>query len=519
MANTAAISRLRLVYGLCMPLAVLLGFFLADPHQQSTVAVVGMVLAVLCAPLLIKWHHPLLILSWNASVAPAFLPGNPSLWMLLAVPALILALAARSTDANRRFVAPAVIIWPLAVLLGIVVLTAMLTGGVGLQALGSQQFGGKAYFYIALAVVGFLALISCGIPSERSGLYTAMFFLPGLTALMGNLIYLAGPKAYGLFDFFPATWAIGQAVATERVGAQAGSARIGGFTEASVLFLCFLLARHGMRGLFDLTRPWRLCLLVAAFVGVLYAGYRSALILFGLVVVLVFLLEGLHRTRLLAGALLAACLLGVVVLEFLPSMPYVVQRSLAFLPVRVDPSVRADVQDSTRWRVEMWRDVISEVPQYLLVGKGYGINPRELDVAIQGRGRGQMPLWSVAAVAGNYHNGPLSVLMPLGGAGLLAFLWLLLAGFRVLHRHCRHGDPQLRFINQLLLGYYLARVILFLAVFGCFHSDLAVFLGLIGFGLCLNATLWHQPTLVAGREQLPQLQQSDLGQLPMNTSP
>jgi hypothetical protein len=130
-----------------------------------------------------------------------------------------------------------------------------------------------------------------------------------------------------------------------------------------------------------------------------------------------------------------------------------------------------------------------------------------------------MPLWSVAAVAGNYHNGPLSVLMPLGGAGLLAFLWLLLAGFKVLLRHCRHGDPQLRFINQLLLGYYLARVILFLAVFGCFHLDLAVFLGLIGFGLCLNATLWHQPTLVAGREQLPQLQQSDLGQLPMNTIP
>lgn len=519
MANTAAISRLQLIYGLCLPLAVLLGFFLADPHQQSTVAVVGMVLAVLCSPLLIKWHHPLLVLSWNASVAPAFLPGSPSLWMLLAVPALVLALAARSTDANRRFVAPAVIVWPLAVLVGIVGLTAMLTGGVGLRALGSMQVGGKAYLYIALAVAGFLVLISRGIPSERSGLYTAMFFLPGLTAAMGNLIYFIGPKAYGLFEFFPATWAVGQAVATERVGAQAGSARIGGFTEASVLFLCFLLARHGVRGLLDLTRPWRLCLLLAALVGVLYAGYRSALILFGLVLVLVFFLEGLHRTRLLAGVLLAACLFGLAVLEFLPNMPYVVQRSLAFLPIEVDPSVRADVRDSTRWRVEMWRDVISEVPQYVLVGKGYAINPRELDVAIQGRGRGQMPLWSVAAVAGNYHNGPLSVLMPLGGIGVLAFGWLLFAGFKVLQRHCRYGDPQLRLINRLLLGYYLARVILFVAVFGCFHLDLVVFLGLIGFGLSLNASLWHQPAFAAGQEQLPQVQPPGLGQLPMSTIP
>ena len=81
MANTVALSRLQLLYGLCLPLAVLLGFFLADPLEMSALAVVGMVLAVLCSPLLIKCHHPLLIESWNDCLAPAFLPGSPYLWM------------------------------------------------------------------------------------------------------------------------------------------------------------------------------------------------------------------------------------------------------------------------------------------------------------------------------------------------------------------------------------------------------------------------------------------------------
>ena len=65
MANTFAVSRNHLIFGLCLPLAVLLGFLRAEPMESSSMAVVVMGLSVLVVQLLIRWHPPLLIVAWN----------------------------------------------------------------------------------------------------------------------------------------------------------------------------------------------------------------------------------------------------------------------------------------------------------------------------------------------------------------------------------------------------------------------------------------------------------------------
>ena len=41
--------------------------------ELGSMAVVGIVLAVLSFPLMMKWHYPLLVLSWNAAIGLAFL--------------------------------------------------------------------------------------------------------------------------------------------------------------------------------------------------------------------------------------------------------------------------------------------------------------------------------------------------------------------------------------------------------------------------------------------------------------
>lgn len=492
MSGTGGLSRAQLLYGLCLPLAVLLGFFLAAPTDPGTVAVVGLVLALLASPLLFQWHHLALVMSWNAAIAPAFLPGSPYLWMLLAVPSLVLGFVTRSTDPDRRFLAPPSLVMSLLALVVVVLVTASCTGGMGVRALGSQQFGGRGYFYILFAIAGFFALTSQGVPRERASLYVGLFFLSGLTALAGNVIYALGPKAFPLFDIFPPTWAVGQAMAAERVDAPEGSARIGGFSQASVLLLCFLLARYGVRRLFDLTRPWRTALFLAAAVGILYAGYRSALLLFLLTLGVVFVLEGLHRTRYMVLALAGGLVTVLLILPVLPQMPYVIQRTLAVLPVQVSPAVRDDVRESTRWRMEMWREVAHEAPQYILLGKGYAIDPRELELTLQATWRGRTARWATASLARDYHNGLLSLYMPLGGVGTVAFAWFLIAGGRVLRRNCREGDPELLLVNRLLYGYFLARVVFFLFIFGSFFLDLAVFVGLVGLGLSLNAPVWQR---------------------------
>jgi hypothetical protein len=89
-------------------------------------------------------------------------------------------------------------------------------------------------------------------------------------------------------------------------------------------------------------------------------------------------------------------------------------------------------------------------------------------------------------LAGDVHNGPLSVLIPFGLYGTLAFVWFLVAGLRVLHRNWKFGDPALRNVNTLLLAAFAAHVVLFVCVFGALQVDMAIFAGLLGLSVALN---------------------------------
>ena len=77
MANRSiTIPKAHLIMALCLPLAVLLGYMLAEPMDGGTFGVVTFVFVVLVVPLLMKWYHPLLIISWNCFTNLAFLPGQ-----------------------------------------------------------------------------------------------------------------------------------------------------------------------------------------------------------------------------------------------------------------------------------------------------------------------------------------------------------------------------------------------------------------------------------------------------------
>src|ERR1051326_4963473 len=105
MANTAIrIPRAHLIMALCLPLAVLLVYFLAEPMESGSMAVIVFVMFVLAVPLLMKWHHPILVLSWNAVIAPVMLPGQPMIWVPVAVASLLFALLNRAVDPDSRFV-------------------------------------------------------------------------------------------------------------------------------------------------------------------------------------------------------------------------------------------------------------------------------------------------------------------------------------------------------------------------------------------------------------------------------
>src|SRR3989442_16027848 len=102
MASTFVVSRNHLVLGVCLPLAVMVGYLLADPLQSSSLAVLVLVLSVICVPVFMKGHHPLLVFSCNAAFFFMFMPGAPPLWMIMAATAFVFATINRCVDLPRR---------------------------------------------------------------------------------------------------------------------------------------------------------------------------------------------------------------------------------------------------------------------------------------------------------------------------------------------------------------------------------------------------------------------------------
>ena len=67
MTDARSVFRGLLVYSLCLPLAIVLGYMLATPLDPVSFLTIGLVLALLVTPLLLRWHHPWLVFFWNAS--------------------------------------------------------------------------------------------------------------------------------------------------------------------------------------------------------------------------------------------------------------------------------------------------------------------------------------------------------------------------------------------------------------------------------------------------------------------
>ena len=335
MANAINIPKTHLIMGLSLPLAVLLGYFVAEPMELGSMAVVVFVLVVISIPLLMKWYYPLLVLAWNSALCAVFLPGQMALWSIMAFVGLLFAVLNRAISPDARFVIEPSVTTSLLVLTGVVVATGLLTGGFGVQILGSSQYGGKRYFYFMASVAGYFALTSRRIPTHRAGFYAALFFLSALTYALGDLAAIGGPKLGFLSWFVSAGSAVRDAALADPLRS-GGVRRVGEFLFIAPPLYSFLLARFGVRGLLDLTRPWRLLLLLVVLGMGLLSGFRSFVLLSGLTFAGMFYLEGLHRTRYAAALLGIALLGGAVVLPQADKLPLAAQRALTVLPGKFD---------------------------------------------------------------------------------------------------------------------------------------------------------------------------------------
>jgi O-Antigen ligase len=480
MNNSSMLLRSLVIYAIILPLAIFLGCLVAGPLTWTSFGTVLAVFAILVLPVMLRFHHPVLVLGWNAAVIVFFLPGAPRIWLPLALISLTISVVRRAMDQRFRFVSVPSVTWPLIFLAVVVLITAQATGGIGLKSLGGNVYGGKRYFFLLGAIVGYFALTAHRIPLKRANFFMGLYLLGGTTAVIGDMFYyVSNGSLQFLYLFFPLNM--------NMEGVQ--GFRFGGIATISSVIVFYLLARHGIRGIFSITRPWRLVLFALFSMTSLLGGFRTILITIMLVFALQFYLEGLYRTRLLPLLFLAGVLGCAVMLPFVKQLPFSVQRALSVLPIDVDPVARMDAEGTAEWRLQIWKAVLPQVPRYLLLGKGLGMTPQDFDYSLSNYTGTIAELseddnW--AAVSGDYHSGPLSVIIPFGIWGVIALFWFLWAAFRLLYRNFRYGDPALRIINTFLLASFAVKIFIFFVIFGGFYGDIQSFVGHIAMSICLN---------------------------------
>jgi hypothetical protein len=192
------------------------------------------------------------------------------------------------------------------------------------------------------------------------------------------------------------------------------------------------------------------------------------------------------------------CLAGTAaIIPLAPKLPYTFQRTLAFLPsniVHLSADARMDAQGSSDWRYDMWAGLLPQVPKYLLLGKGYTINMDDFSQIAAGNSihaldPGQQDL----ALSSDYHSGPFSVILPFGIWGVIAFVWFLIAGNRVVYFNYRYGDPALHTVNTFLFNYFLFSTFAFTFIVGDLSSGIAGFTGVVGLSVCINKGVCRPP--------------------------
>jgi hypothetical protein len=483
MNNNPAALKSFITFAVIVPLALLFGYLLTSPLDTSTLFVVGIVASILAFPLLLRWHYQLLLFSVNASMAVFFLPAHPPMWLAMVPLSLCIAILHRALSKDARFISVPQVTWPLLFLAVVVIVTAKLTGW-GIRVMGSDVYGGKRYIYVLVGILAYFALVSRRIPPERAKWCIGLFFLGGLTTVVGDLLPYVPQWSYFIFWLFPPEgYDITRGVDTDAV-------RFAGVYRAASYATMALLAIYGIRGIFSARKYWRLILFCIVFPLGFLGGFRTYIVIFTVLFLVQFFLEGLHRTSLLPKLAVVGIVVIIALVPLTPKLPFAVQRTLTLLPIplEISPAAQVDAKASWDWRVKMWQAVLPQVPQYLWLGKGYLISPLDYNFVMG---------WDASvhsafaedeglALADDFHNGPLTIIIPLGIWGMIGFLWFLFVATKIFYANYRYGLPSLKIINSFLFAYFVSKAFFFLFLFGSFYDDMFKFATMLGLSISLN---------------------------------
>jgi hypothetical protein len=370
------------------------------------------------------------------------------------------------------------------VLLALFVVQVYVRNPVGLYIFGGETVGAKPYvlFVITLVTSGLLA----GLRVPPSELKTALRL-----SIFGGLINL-GVSIIGRFVPVVGFWTGVNYYGGEKDYSDAGEMVDTG--QATREYFLMILGKNLSLWISSFKSPLMACfhpvwgfLVLLSIAAATFSGFRNSVAIVGLTYFVGLCYRGGFISIVISTlmGILAVAVLAVV--NATAPLPPNIQRALTFLPGTWEQRYVLDAESSTKWRVDIWKEVLlsDRWISHKFLGDGLGFTARELayqgsvtDKRRTGIGITGFDFQRESILAsGDYHSGPVQTVRVIGYLGLIA---MLLFQIRLaVHAHhqiirCRGTEwfPLALFIGIPLIW----NPVFFFLVFGDFKSQAATLL-------------------------------------------
>lgn len=362
--------------------------------------------------------------------------------------------------------------------------------GFGLRALGDTMWGGMSYIKLILTSLFFLAAQSISLSEKllRRAIYCMLAF--SLLPAFAQILFLASRGEIHQQYLFVEAYVGGlwESLAALDLGGAVRFHMLGGLSMTLLMIAVILLDQKtpASRTLFFL-------LVLSSLATAALSGFRARVLSILIMSALFYLYEhGKVHWHRLWSLVAMGCLSLVAIYGMAPYLPSAIQRAFSWLPnIDIPPLIKLEASLSTQNRLRVWELAWNEVPRYLLIGKGFAINPSDI---ISPTVRQDWVLYSF--LSHNYHSGPLSLLLDTGAFGFVLGTFFLLATCTEMIR--RRSDvalaPLLRRAFMFFLVQHLFNVIAFYLIFGDVRETFP--------DILLNLSIMHA-TLNASSSSLP----------------
>ena len=324
----------------------------------------------------------------------------------------------------------------------------------GMKFLGSSIWGGRNYVNVFVGLAAFFVIMSIPMSTKLWAklpyIVLAVCVFDLAVAVITNLF---PSSVYVIYPFYSAvsTGSLEETV----TGTTEITARVGAFGSFGVVLITLVLASTSLRAILHPSNFFRLIVLVAGSISVLYSGFRSA-VFNSLAVALA---AGIRDLKFAVLAFLPVIAIGLFVISVVNSefvaLPKQIQRSLTFLPGKWDPDMVMDANASNDFRREVWTLWLKDYfPAQPLLGRGFGFKSQWAERSVY---KYNPNANRETIEIGNIHNGFFATLDCLGIIGTFFFvIWnfrLLLQTFRVGRAKDEPGGLTLRFIALYLAAW------------------------------------------------------------------